>query len=141
MDISRFDNDITQIDSNSIDDPMLSRYQRAACDHILLNDYGTSHGLHRTVKNRDKTIAGGLDHPSIVVGDGWFDELAATKPICTPATMTIADNPPALITATLIAVMISLLSRQAGPRGIPASFRHRQAYGSHAPPMPLSWSG
>jgi class 3 adenylate cyclase len=54
----------------------------------------------------------------------------------------IIDIYPDALTATaVIAFMVSLLSRQAGPRGIPASFRHRQTYGSHAPSMPLSWSG
>src|SRR6516225_2376053 len=55
---------------------MIPRQRRVASRHVLLDDDAAAHRLDRTVKYRDKTIASGLDEPSVMFRDAGLDEVA-----------------------------------------------------------------
>ena len=49
---------------------------RVATNQILLDDDAAPDGFDRTVENRDKTVAGGFDEPSVMFCDAGLNEIA-----------------------------------------------------------------
>ncbi len=55
---------------------MMLRLRCVASNHVLLDNDAAPHSLDRAVENRDKTIAGGFNEPSMVLCNAGLDEIA-----------------------------------------------------------------
>jgi hypothetical protein len=73
VNVACFDDDVAKVDTNAILDPMLPGQRCIAPDHLLLDDDAAAHGLDRTVEDRDETVAGGFDEPSMVLCNAGLD--------------------------------------------------------------------
>src|ERR1700737_1831484 len=71
-----FDDNVAKIDANSVLDPMMLRQRCVAANQILLDDDAAPDGFDGTVKDRDKTVAGGFDELSVVLCNAGLDEVA-----------------------------------------------------------------
>ena len=71
-----FDDNVAEIDANPIFDPMMLRQRCVASNHVLLDDDAAPHGFDRTVENRNEAVAGGLDEPSVVLGNAGLYKVA-----------------------------------------------------------------
>src|SRR6202011_2592625 len=71
-----FDDHVAKIDTNPIFDPMMLRQRCVASNHVLLDDDAASHGFDGTIKDRNKTVAGGFDEPSVMLCNAGLYEVA-----------------------------------------------------------------
>jgi hypothetical protein len=76
VNIVGFDDDVAEIDSNAILDPMMLRQCRIASHQILLNHDAAADGFDRTIENRNEPVAGGFNQPAVMFYDAGFDEIA-----------------------------------------------------------------
>src|SRR6266850_5548882 len=76
VNVGCFDDDVAKIDTNPILDPMMPGQRCVASNHLLLDDDAAPHGFDGTVENRNKTVAGGFDEPSVVLCDARLDKAA-----------------------------------------------------------------
>src|SRR4030088_3411928 len=68
-----FDDDVAKVDTNPILDPMMPGQRCVASNHVLLDNDAAAHRFDRTVENRNKTVAGGFDEPSVVPCNAGLD--------------------------------------------------------------------
>ncbi len=76
IDVVRLDNDVPEIDANSILDPLLTWERRVAPDHALLDDDGAADGFDRTVEHSEKAVTRTFNKSSVMLDDGGINELA-----------------------------------------------------------------
>src|SRR6267142_4032552 len=76
INVGCFDDDVAKIDTNPILDPMMPGQRCVTLNHVLLDDHATSHGIDRTVENRNKAVACGFDQPAVVLGNAGLDQAA-----------------------------------------------------------------
>ncbi len=58
-------------------DAALGREASVALDHAVLDFNGAAHGVHHAAELADRAVAGALDDPAMVGGDGRVDQIAA----------------------------------------------------------------
>ena len=76
IDVVRLDNDVPEIDANSILDPLLTGERRVAPDHALLDDDGAADGFDRAVEHGEKAVTRTFNKSSVMLDDGGVNELA-----------------------------------------------------------------
>jgi hypothetical protein len=70
-----FDDNVAKIDTNPIFNPMMLRHRCVASNHVLLDDDTAPHSFDRAVENRNKSVTGGFDEPSVMPNDAGLDEV------------------------------------------------------------------
>ena len=55
---------------------MMLGHRCVASDHVLLDDDAAPHGFDRTIENRNKSVAGGFDEPSVMPCNAGLYEVA-----------------------------------------------------------------
>jgi hypothetical protein len=73
-DIVVIDDDVTDVDADAKFDPVVVRHGRVLLGHPALDLYGASDRIHGTSKLDQDAIAGRLDDPAAIGGDGGTDE-------------------------------------------------------------------
>jgi hypothetical protein len=76
VDVIGFDNDISEVYSNSILYPPLAWERRIAPDHALLDNNGAADGFDRAVEHRQKAVAGIGNELAAVLCEVGLDEFA-----------------------------------------------------------------
>lgn len=76
VNVVHFDDDIAEVDANSILDPMVLRQRSVASHQILLNHDAAADGLDGAVENRNEPIAGGFNKPAVMFCDAGLNEIA-----------------------------------------------------------------
>jgi hypothetical protein len=77
VDVIGFDNDISEVYSNSILYPPLARQRRVTPDHALLDDDGAADGFDRAVEYREKAVARTFNETSVILDDRRVNEVAS----------------------------------------------------------------
>ena len=72
--------DIAEMDADAELDAALGRHARIALDHGVLHFDRTAHRIDHAAELDQRAVAGALDHPAVVHGDGRIDEVAAQRP-------------------------------------------------------------
>jgi hypothetical protein len=76
IDVVGFDDDVSEIDSNSILYPLLTWERRVTPDHALLDDDGAADGFDRAVEHSEKAVTRTFNKPSVMLDDRGVNELA-----------------------------------------------------------------
>jgi hypothetical protein len=77
VDVIGFDNDISEVYSNSILYPPLAWERRIAPDHALLDNNGAADGFDRAVEHREKAVARTFNESSVILDDRRVNEVAS----------------------------------------------------------------
>ena len=72
--------DVAEVDADAEFDAALGRQAGVALDHAVLHFDRATHGVDDAAKLGENAVAGALDHPPVVHGDGGIDEVAAQRP-------------------------------------------------------------
>ena len=91
-----FLDDIAQMDADPELDAAVLRHAGIALDHAVLHLDGAAHGVHHTAELDQRSIAGALDHPPVVHGDGRIDQVAAQCPQPRQGTIFVRAGEPAV---------------------------------------------
>ena len=76
IDVVGFDDDVSEIDANSILYPLLTWERRVTPDHALLDDDGAADGFDRAVEHSEKAVTRTFNKPSVMLDDRGVNELA-----------------------------------------------------------------
>ena len=88
--------DIAQMNADAKFDAALGRKAGIALDHAVLHLDGAAHGVDDAAKLDDGSIAGALDHASVMHGDGRIDQIAAERPKPRQGTILVRSGEPAV---------------------------------------------
>src|SRR4029079_14907385 len=77
IDVVRLDNNVTEIDANSILYPLFACQRRVTPDHALLDDDGAADGFDRAVEHGEKAITRAFNESSMMLDDRGLDEFAS----------------------------------------------------------------
>ena len=77
VDVIGFDNDISEVYSNSILYPPLAWERCVAPDHALLDNNGAADGFDRAVEDREKSVARTFNESSVIFDDRRVNEVAS----------------------------------------------------------------
>jgi hypothetical protein len=76
---SPFFDHVAEMNSDSEIDAAVVRHANIALDEAILRRNGATHGLDHAAKLGDEPIAGALDDPPVMVGDGRINQIAAQR--------------------------------------------------------------
>ena len=72
--------DVAQMDADPELDAALRRHAGVALDHAVLHLDRAAHGVDHAAELDDAAVAGALDDPAVMDGDGGIDQIAAERP-------------------------------------------------------------
>jgi hypothetical protein len=67
---------VAQVNSDPELNAALGRHAGVAFDHRVLNFHRTAYGVDDATKLDESAVAGALDHPPVMSGDGGIDQIA-----------------------------------------------------------------
>jgi hypothetical protein len=70
-----FDDNVAKIDANPKFNPMVLRHRCVASNHVLLDNDTASNSFDRAVENRNKSVTGGFDEPSVMPDNAGLYEV------------------------------------------------------------------
>jgi hypothetical protein len=71
---------VAEVNADTEHDPAVLRDASVTLDHGVLNFDGAAHGVDDAAELDDRPVAGALDDPSVMHGDGRIDQVAAQRP-------------------------------------------------------------
>src|ERR1700722_3863983 len=72
--------DIAEVNADAKIDGLVLWQARVAIGHAGLDFDGAAHGVDHAAEFDDEPVAGALDHPPVMHGDGRIDQIAAQRP-------------------------------------------------------------
>jgi hypothetical protein len=87
---------VAQMDADTEFDPLLRRDARVALDHSVLHLVRASHRVDDAAELDEVAIAGALNDPPMMRGDGGVDQIAAQPPQPRQGTILVRAREPAV---------------------------------------------
>jgi hypothetical protein len=72
--------DVANVDADAELDPPFGRQASVALDHPALDFNCAAHRIDGAAELDNRAVAGALDEPAVVGGDGWVDQVASERP-------------------------------------------------------------